>query len=168
MKGTGTSVGQHLSSFDTGFTLPSEMRIAQRRFPISCIWACTDCGGVVGGHIRGSNQPHSLNQSAHLLQPVSFSPRPNIQRVLKTPNDPQEAATKTWTTREWPLKPNRPPSVLKPSEDGCCKSIAMSNLVFRFCQPDCVAQPQSVAHVQVIVREAKPRSLEITIKCNGH
>ncbi|KAK1828988.1 FAD binding domain-protein [Podospora conica] len=58
--------------------------------------------------------------------------------------------------------------VLKPGEDRYRKSIATSNLVFRFCRPDCVVQPQSVAHVQAIVREAKARSLKLTIKGNGH
>jgi FAD/FMN-containing dehydrogenase len=58
--------------------------------------------------------------------------------------------------------------VLKPGEDRYRRSIATSNLVFRFCRPDCVVQPQSVAHVQAIVREAKARSLEAAIKCNRH
>ncbi|KAL8285146.1 hypothetical protein RB597_002303 [Gaeumannomyces tritici] len=58
--------------------------------------------------------------------------------------------------------------VLEPGNPEYRHAIATSNLVFRFCRPDFVVQPENAAQVQAIIREAKARSLKVTIKCNGH
>jgi FAD binding domain/Berberine and berberine like len=59
-------------------------------------------------------------------------------------------------------------SVLGPGEAEYRHAIATSNLLFRFSRPDCVVQPKNAAQVQTIIREAKAKSLKVTIKCNGH
>ncbi|KAK3940694.1 hypothetical protein QBC46DRAFT_353986 [Diplogelasinospora grovesii] len=58
--------------------------------------------------------------------------------------------------------------VLEPGQSDYDRAIATSNLLFRFSRPDCVVQPETAAHVQAIVKEARSRKLKITIKCNGH
>ncbi len=58
--------------------------------------------------------------------------------------------------------------VLEPGQAEYRQAIATSNLLFRFSRPDCVVQPENAAQVQTIIREAKKRSIKVTIKCNGH
>ncbi|KAI1422630.1 Glucooligosaccharide oxidase [Xylaria sp. FL1777] len=48
------------------------------------------------------------------------------------------------------------------------KAVVTSNLLFRFTRPPFVVQPESVAHVQSIVRQAKAQKLLLTIRCGGH
>jgi FAD/FMN-containing dehydrogenase len=58
--------------------------------------------------------------------------------------------------------------LLEPGHAEYRQAIASSNLIFRFCRPDVVVRPKSAAHVQAIINEAKGRSIQVTIKCNGH
>jgi FAD/FMN-containing dehydrogenase len=58
--------------------------------------------------------------------------------------------------------------LLEPGHAEYRQAIASSNLIFRFCRPDVVVRPKSAAHVQAIINEAKARSIQVTIKCNGH
>lgn len=58
--------------------------------------------------------------------------------------------------------------VLEPGQSEYDRAIATANLLFRFSRPDCVVQPETAAHVQTIIKEAKSNRLKITIKCNGH
>ncbi|KAI5868237.1 hypothetical protein GGS23DRAFT_19299 [Durotheca rogersii] len=46
--------------------------------------------------------------------------------------------------------------------------IATSNRLFRFSRPDCVVQPETADHVRNIIKEARSKNLDLTIKCNGH
>ncbi|KAJ0107761.1 hypothetical protein J7T55_000023 [Diaporthe amygdali] len=48
------------------------------------------------------------------------------------------------------------------------RAVACSNLLYRFSRPTYVIRPQTVAHVQTIVTEAKERNIPITIKNGGH
>jgi hypothetical protein len=56
--------------------------------------------------------------------------------------------------------------VYKPGETEYDCSVANENLLFRFTRPAFVDQPGNSFRVRVIVREAKSRSIPITIK-NG-
>ncbi|KAF7331103.1 FAD-binding domain-containing protein [Mycena venus] len=47
-------------------------------------------------------------------------------------------------------------------------SVAMPNLLFRFARPELVLQPETPAHVQAIIRQARAQQLVLTIKCGGH
>lgn len=58
--------------------------------------------------------------------------------------------------------------VLVPGQTEYRRAIATANLLFRFSRPDCVVLPKDAAQVQTIIREAKARSIKVTIKCNGH
>jgi hypothetical protein len=58
--------------------------------------------------------------------------------------------------------------VLEPGQLDYEHAIATANLMFRFARPNCVVQPETAAHVQTIIKEAKSKKLNITIKCNGH
>lgn len=58
--------------------------------------------------------------------------------------------------------------VLEPGQEEYDKAIATSNLLYRFSRPDCVIQPETAAHIQTIIKEAKSKKLNITIKCRGH
>ncbi|KAI8633595.1 Glucooligosaccharide oxidase [Xylariaceae sp. FL1651] len=48
------------------------------------------------------------------------------------------------------------------------KAVVTSNLLFRFTRPPCVVQPESIAHVQSIVKQAREQKLLLTIRCGGH
>lgn len=48
------------------------------------------------------------------------------------------------------------------------RSVACSNLLYRFRRPALVVQPQSIAHVQSTIVQAKARKVPITIKNGGH
>jgi FAD/FMN-containing dehydrogenase len=48
------------------------------------------------------------------------------------------------------------------------KSVATSNLLYRFSRPYLVIQPESPAHVQTVVKTAVSRGLRITVKNGGH
>lgn len=48
------------------------------------------------------------------------------------------------------------------------RSVACSNLLYRFRRPALVVQPQTVAHVQSTIVQAKARKVPITIKNGGH
>ncbi|KAL6826436.1 FAD-binding domain-containing protein [Trichoderma camerunense] len=58
--------------------------------------------------------------------------------------------------------------VLEPGQPEYDRAIATSNRLFRFSRPDCVVQPETIAHVQAIVKEAASKKVNLTIKCNGH
>lgn len=58
--------------------------------------------------------------------------------------------------------------VLEPGQPAYDRAIATSNLLHRFSRPKCVVQPESVAHVQTIIKEARSKKIKITIKGNGH
>ncbi|KAF5698444.1 FAD-binding domain-containing protein [Fusarium mundagurra] len=57
--------------------------------------------------------------------------------------------------------------VFKPGQVEYDHAIAISNLLFCSWRPDCVVQPETAAHVQTIIEEAKSKKLKITIKGNG-
>jgi FAD/FMN-containing dehydrogenase len=48
------------------------------------------------------------------------------------------------------------------------RSVATPNLLYRFARPDFVVQPQTPAHVQAIIKQARAQKLVLTIKCGGH
>lgn len=48
------------------------------------------------------------------------------------------------------------------------RSVATSNMLYRFSRPDCVVLPENAAHVQAVVKEARAKKLKITTKCGGH
>jgi len=47
-------------------------------------------------------------------------------------------------------------------------SVASPNLLYRFSRPNLVVQPETILHVQYIVKQAKQRGVLITIKNGGH
>ncbi|KAK6335948.1 hypothetical protein TWF730_003323 [Orbilia blumenaviensis] len=55
-----------------------------------------------------------------------------------------------------------------PGEPEYERSVATSNLLYRFARPGCVVQPLSTSDVQTVVREAKLLHIPMTIKCGGH
>jgi hypothetical protein len=48
------------------------------------------------------------------------------------------------------------------------KLVVTSNLLFRFTRPPCVVQPETAAHVQIIVNQVRDQKLRLTIRCGGH
>jgi len=48
------------------------------------------------------------------------------------------------------------------------KSVANSNLLYRFDRPACVVQPEHEYHVRVIVERAKEKDLKLRVKNGGH
>jgi hypothetical protein len=48
------------------------------------------------------------------------------------------------------------------------KAVVTSNLLYRFTRPRCVVQPENIAHVQSIIKQAKTRKLLLAIRCGGH
>ncbi|KAJ7800244.1 hypothetical protein B0H14DRAFT_3113964 [Mycena olivaceomarginata] len=48
------------------------------------------------------------------------------------------------------------------------RSVATPNLLYRFARPEFVLQPETSAHVQDIIRQARAQKLVLTIKCGGH
>ncbi|KAJ8121670.1 hypothetical protein ONZ43_g1934 [Nemania bipapillata] len=58
--------------------------------------------------------------------------------------------------------------VLEPGQEEYRRAIATSNLLFRFSRPDCVIRPKNAIQVQAIIKEARSRSIKVTIKGNGH
>ncbi|KAF5658404.1 6-hydroxy-D-nicotine oxidase [Fusarium circinatum] len=58
--------------------------------------------------------------------------------------------------------------VYTPGELEYEKSIANSNLLYRFERPGCVIQPEHESHVRIIVKRAKEVGLPIRIKNGGH
>ncbi|CVL03065.1 related to 6-hydroxy-D-nicotine oxidase [Fusarium proliferatum] len=48
------------------------------------------------------------------------------------------------------------------------KSVANSNLLYRFDRPGCVIQPEHESHVRIVVHQAKTVGLPIRIKNGGH
>jgi FAD/FMN-containing dehydrogenase len=48
------------------------------------------------------------------------------------------------------------------------RSVATPNLLYRFARPEFVLQPETPAHVQAIIRQARAQKLVLTIKCGGH
>ncbi|KAK6532870.1 hypothetical protein TWF281_007042 [Arthrobotrys megalospora] len=59
-------------------------------------------------------------------------------------------------------------SVYLPGEEEYERSVATSNLLYRFARPDCVVQPLNANDVQTVVREAVQYGLPMTIKGGGH
>lgn len=58
--------------------------------------------------------------------------------------------------------------VCEPDQEDYERSVATPNLLFRFARPDCVVQPETVFHVQSIIKHARAQNLKLTIKCGGH
>ncbi|KAF5319516.1 hypothetical protein D9619_008714 [Psilocybe cf. subviscida] len=58
--------------------------------------------------------------------------------------------------------------VFERGEEDYERSVATNNLLFRFARPDFVVQPQTPAHVQAIIKQARAQNLKLTIKCGGH
>ncbi|KAI8628019.1 hypothetical protein F5Y19DRAFT_476813 [Xylariaceae sp. FL1651] len=48
------------------------------------------------------------------------------------------------------------------------RSVAASNLLYRFTRPICVVQPLQAAEVQITIRQARSRKIPLTIKNGGH
>ncbi|KAK6498192.1 hypothetical protein TWF506_004431 [Arthrobotrys conoides] len=48
------------------------------------------------------------------------------------------------------------------------RSVATSNLLYRFSRPERVAQPKTIAEVEQVIQEAIRKNLRITIKNGGH
>ncbi|KAF8217844.1 hypothetical protein K438DRAFT_1795742 [Mycena galopus ATCC 62051] len=48
------------------------------------------------------------------------------------------------------------------------RAVATPNLLYRFARPEFVLQPETPAHVQTIIRQARAQKLVLTIKCGGH
>ncbi|KAF5693564.1 FAD-binding domain-containing protein [Fusarium denticulatum] len=71
-----------------------------------------------------------------------------------------EASIQTLKAQEVPI--------LERGQPEYDKAIATSNLLFRFSRPEFVARPETPAHVQAVIKEAKAKKLKVTIKCNGH
>ncbi|KAK1778532.1 hypothetical protein QBC45DRAFT_413855 [Copromyces sp. CBS 386.78] len=62
--------------------------------------------------------------------------------------------------------PTFTPSGPKPSEYE--RSVANANLLYRFTRPACVVQPETKEQVVEVIKEAKKKSVPVTIKCGGH
>ncbi|RYP77276.1 hypothetical protein DL770_007099 [Monosporascus sp. CRB-9-2] len=58
--------------------------------------------------------------------------------------------------------------VFNPGEVEYERSVATPNLLYRFSRPTCVVQPEGIAHVQTIIKEAASRGVSVTIKNGGH
>ncbi|KAF5611930.1 6-hydroxy-D-nicotine oxidase [Fusarium subglutinans] len=58
--------------------------------------------------------------------------------------------------------------VYTPGELEYEKSVANSNLLYRFERPGCVTQPEHESHVRIIVKRAKEVGLPIRVKNGGH
>ncbi|KAI1087087.1 hypothetical protein F5B19DRAFT_500405 [Rostrohypoxylon terebratum] len=65
------------------------------------------------------------------------------------------------------LKAARVP-VFGRGEEEYERSVATSNLLFRYSRPDCVIQPETISQVRAIIKQAKSHKLEVTIKGGGH
>ncbi|KAF7557264.1 hypothetical protein G7Z17_g800 [Cylindrodendrum hubeiense] len=59
-------------------------------------------------------------------------------------------------------------NVYRPGEVEYERSVAASNLVYRFSRPSYVVQPAHASEVQIIVQEAQAEGLRLTIKGGGH
>lgn len=59
-------------------------------------------------------------------------------------------------------------SVLKIGENYYERSVATSNLLYRFFRPGCVVQPTQISEVETIIRVAKSHDVVVTIKNGGH
>ncbi|KAJ7749276.1 hypothetical protein DFH07DRAFT_961786 [Mycena maculata] len=58
--------------------------------------------------------------------------------------------------------------VFERGEEEYERSVATPNLLYRFARPEFVLQPETPAHVQAIIRQARAQKLVLTIKCGGH
>ncbi|KAJ7476925.1 hypothetical protein B0H11DRAFT_1727141 [Mycena galericulata] len=58
--------------------------------------------------------------------------------------------------------------VFERGEEEYERSVATPNLLYRFARPEFVLQPETPAHVQAIIRQARAQKLALTIKCGGH
>ncbi|KAJ7217886.1 hypothetical protein GGX14DRAFT_357929 [Mycena pura] len=58
--------------------------------------------------------------------------------------------------------------VHKIGEEAYERSVATSNLLYRFSRPGCVVQPERDSHVRSIIQEAKSRGIPVIIKNGGH
>ena len=65
------------------------------------------------------------------------------------------------------LKAHAKISVLQSGEDYE-RSVATSNLLYRFFRPGCVVQPTQIAEVETVIRVAKYHGINVTIKNGGH
>ncbi|KAF8183692.1 hypothetical protein BJ912DRAFT_1023192 [Pholiota molesta] len=58
--------------------------------------------------------------------------------------------------------------VFERGEEEYERSVATPNLLYRFTRPQFVLQPETPAHVQAIIQQARAQKLVLTIKCGGH
>ena len=58
--------------------------------------------------------------------------------------------------------------VFELGEEEYERSVATPNLLYRFSRPEFVLQPETPAHVQAIIQQARAHKLKLTIKCGGH
>ncbi|KZV92409.1 FAD-binding domain-containing protein [Exidia glandulosa HHB12029] len=65
------------------------------------------------------------------------------------------------------LKAQKVPTFERGTEDYE-RSVATPNLLYRFSRPEIVVQPETAAHVQAIIQQAKANKIKLTIKCGGH
>ncbi|KAH8832115.1 hypothetical protein DL96DRAFT_1667954 [Flagelloscypha sp. PMI_526] len=96
--------------------------------------------------MAGSQQPHRGDQGPPRLQEISPGCVPAIGQLA------------VWRAADIP--------VFKPGDEDYERSVATSNLLFRFSRPACVVQPKTSEQVQKIIERAASGSprLKITIK----
>ncbi|KAJ8122531.1 hypothetical protein ONZ43_g1301 [Nemania bipapillata] len=58
--------------------------------------------------------------------------------------------------------------VLRIGEKDYERSVATSNLLYRFFRPGCVVQPTQIREVESVIRVAKSHDVAVTIKNGGH
>ncbi|KAI1198562.1 hypothetical protein F5X97DRAFT_323269 [Nemania serpens] len=59
-------------------------------------------------------------------------------------------------------------SVLQIGENDYERSVATSNLLYRFFRPGCVVQPTQIVEVETVIRVAKSHDIAVTTKNGGH
>ncbi|KAJ8129893.1 hypothetical protein O1611_g3735 [Lasiodiplodia mahajangana] len=59
-------------------------------------------------------------------------------------------------------------SVLQIGEKDYERSVATSNLLYRFFRPGCVVQPTQIFEAETVIRIAKSHDIAVTIKNGGH
>lgn len=59
-------------------------------------------------------------------------------------------------------------SIFLPGDRDFELAVANPNLLYRFSRPGLVVQPETILHVQYIVKQAKQRGIPLTIKNGGH
>ncbi|KAH7102981.1 hypothetical protein BKA62DRAFT_756318 [Auriculariales sp. MPI-PUGE-AT-0066] len=91
---------------------------------------------------------------------LEFDESAASQRRIPPPFELMSASAKAFKSKGIP--------VFQRGDEAYERSVATPNLLFRFARPELVLQPETVAHVQAIVRQAKSQKIKLTIKCGGH